>query len=399
MTQEVAALIPDHTIMQEALAKVALSQSPPLSPSIGSFAIELKPKWGFLPDPSAISPSTQIKLRTCRYCMHQQYKARKDDSHTVSNFCPLDVYSGDSTRVKAAFEELCSNPQNNLRFFVDGAPCGVQDDVTRTRLDEFISGGFDNLLTLISKVFAEDPLLRVLKTRQQSLDAYDIEWIYRWYQSLVENGKTPSDTDEQEWEEAVRRFLDEGGGAVISWILESDCLIDALALVGPKRSAEETGVPEIVADASSEAGITSLQSSKRKRKEGSLSDDDEKSEPESKRKRRKVVADSDPFQMDISDEEKLLRIRLFMLSVTLKDVSVILTFAKDSSLESHEDEAAPHLGNPMGKVRVADQAFTYKLRVVDIDPKRVSKIPHYWKLDQDIVSHSKSLKCEKQCNP
>ena len=39
----------------------------------------------------------------------------------------------------------------------------------------------------------------------------------------------------------------------------------------------------------------------------------------------------------------------------------------------------------MGKIRLGNAVLGYKLRVVDIDPKRISKIPHYLQLDEDIV--------------
>ena len=38
--------------------------------------------------------------------------------------------------------------------------------------------------------------------------------------------------------------------------------------------------------------------------------------------------DAEAFREDISDEEKIRRLRLFMLSVTLKDLSVMITFSK-----------------------------------------------------------------------
>ena len=68
------------------------------------------------------------------------------------------------------------------------------------------------MLDIIAKVLVDDPLLRVLKTRQQSLDAYDIEWISRWYSALVEVGKEPSDPTEDEWEDVVQDYMDGGRG-------------------------------------------------------------------------------------------------------------------------------------------------------------------------------------------
>lgn len=105
-----------------------------------TFCIEIKPKWGFLPCSSAISPETSIKKTVCRYCMHQQLKLKFGESKkwkitavasifcvqedlsletvrwwfcvlsvlvsSLSGFCPLDLYSGVPARVSNAVLEL-----------------------------------------------------------------------------------------------------------------------------------------------------------------------------------------------------------------------------------------------------------------------------------------------------
>ncbi|KZV71837.1 hypothetical protein PENSPDRAFT_577031 [Peniophora sp. CONT] len=94
------------------------------------WAVEIKPKWGFLP---ASSPSS-VKSRTCRTCMHDHYRRVKDhkDLQThplaaeegVDAYCPLDLFSGDVSRVRRALGALWTRwergegKENKLRMFV-----------------------------------------------------------------------------------------------------------------------------------------------------------------------------------------------------------------------------------------------------------------------------------------
>ncbi|KAJ3056634.1 Inositol-pentakisphosphate 2-kinase [Rhizophlyctis rosea] len=349
MNQSVAPLLPDHTLMQEVFAANSVLDSSAAPPP-----------------PSA--PPTVVAL---------ELKVEDDEL-----FCPLDLYSGDVNRVKSALQVLCQTPQNNLRFFLDGAQYPVDNTDTRARLDLFLSGGFDKILDLIAKILIDDPLFRVLKTRQQSLDAYDIEWIFKWYSALAETGKEPRDPTEEEWEAIVQDYLDEGRE-------------------GPKRAVDGS-ISAINADAGSfdSGSDTEAPQPKRKRKDSTASIGSlDRHSFEPKGKRRRLDSDTDPFRDEISDAEKLHRVQLFMLSVTLKDLSVIITVDKDNNSKEEKSDQAPHLGKPMGAIRLGNESFRYKLRVVDIDPKRIDKISHYYQLDQDIIRHFQTLKEDKRCQP
>lgn len=101
-------------------------------------AIEIKPKWGFLPQAQHLTPpeSIPVKTRNCRYCLHQHY--RGENVEGAATFCPLDLYSGDRMRVRHALEGLwevwhhSDGGKNNLRVFVDGKkvlPASVSSSV------------------------------------------------------------------------------------------------------------------------------------------------------------------------------------------------------------------------------------------------------------------------------
>lgn len=49
--------------------------------------IEIKPKWGFLPDPTWLpEESREIKMQHCRFCMHRQYKQRGREEKEAKEF-------------------------------------------------------------------------------------------------------------------------------------------------------------------------------------------------------------------------------------------------------------------------------------------------------------------------
>jgi inositol-pentakisphosphate 2-kinase len=62
---------------------------------------------------------------TCRFCMHAHLKSTEGDNVSLG-YCPLDLYSGEESRVLRAIHSLwdawigTSGHINNLRVFVGG---------------------------------------------------------------------------------------------------------------------------------------------------------------------------------------------------------------------------------------------------------------------------------------
>lgn len=93
----------------------------------------LQPKWSFLPNTTFLSSSTHpVKSRTCRFCMHSSMKSSAD-KQVPSGYCPLDLFSGDSTRIKNAIHSLydawllSKGTLNNLKIFVRGNKISIED--------------------------------------------------------------------------------------------------------------------------------------------------------------------------------------------------------------------------------------------------------------------------------
>lgn len=47
-------------------------------------------------------------------------KLKNERIKDISSYCPVDLFSGSANRMNRAIKGLISNPQNNLKMFVDG---------------------------------------------------------------------------------------------------------------------------------------------------------------------------------------------------------------------------------------------------------------------------------------
>lgn len=94
-----------------------------------TFSVEIKPKCGFIPTSSYIKKEHFVKLSTCHYCMLQRTKVAEGKYTRPSQYCPVNLFSGDINRVFFALQSLVLDPQNNLRIFKDGFPIFTEEIV------------------------------------------------------------------------------------------------------------------------------------------------------------------------------------------------------------------------------------------------------------------------------
>jgi inositol-pentakisphosphate 2-kinase len=139
----------------------------------GPVAVEIKPKWGFMPRIEG------QKQKTCRFCMHSHLRG----SH--SHYCPLDLYSGDRSRVKTALDALLTTPRNNFRVVMN---------------EPFTH---EALVALLTEILVSDPILPKLVKLQSSLDELDVETIWPMYEKHKDKLENLSLDD---WVQAVSHF-------------------------------------------------------------------------------------------------------------------------------------------------------------------------------------------------
>ncbi|KAH7920689.1 hypothetical protein BV22DRAFT_1039549 [Leucogyrophana mollusca] len=150
-------------------------------------AVEIKPKWGFLPTPTHLSPSTvSVKTQTCRFCRHNYLRSNKGKD-IPSTYCPLDLYSGNRERVAKAVHDLWSGwcasdgSLNNCRLFAKGKMVKMSDPSAMKLLSESLAteGELSHLessfTNAILDLLIDSPVLRTISYLQRSLDPLDIE--------------------------------------------------------------------------------------------------------------------------------------------------------------------------------------------------------------------------------
>ncbi|KAI0078850.1 hypothetical protein K474DRAFT_1706046 [Panus rudis PR-1116 ss-1] len=162
-------------------------------------AVEIKPKWSFLPSSAHLSPnSVSIKTRTCRFCMHSHLKAGEGEDVSLG-YCPLDLYSGEEERVKKALVALwdvwigSSGSVNNLKVFVDGhilrpstLPSSIaplaQQILSSSETEPTLDRVRDQFVAELLPLLLGTPVLETLSTHQRKLDILDIEGLVALWQ-------------------------------------------------------------------------------------------------------------------------------------------------------------------------------------------------------------------------
>ncbi|WVQ96629.1 hypothetical protein IAU59_003734 [Kwoniella sp. CBS 9459] len=167
ITSDIQALVmEDTTINENGDDKVTL-------------AVEIKPKWGFLPSAEWITPpeAVSIKSQNCRFCLHSHLRAGISDSE--KGFCPLDLYSGDDAKMTLAVDHLWQmwvengGKGNNWRMFINGDKInpdqvGTIPDLTG---ESTLSA---KIASLVIPALRSSQALDQLRTLQSTLDPTDV---------------------------------------------------------------------------------------------------------------------------------------------------------------------------------------------------------------------------------
>jgi len=177
-------------------------------------AVEIKPKWGFIPNPAHLSQETaEVKMATCRFCMHARFKA---EDGVPTQYCPLDLYSGDEARMRKAIRDLwngwvrSNGALNNMKVFVSGKM--IRPSESYHSLVEFLSAGTEVHEALATALLPllRTPALKTISNLQRSLDALDIEGITKLHGMSYPNAKglggVQRDPSLEEWRDFAASY-------------------------------------------------------------------------------------------------------------------------------------------------------------------------------------------------
>ncbi|XP_057965131.1 inositol-pentakisphosphate 2-kinase-like [Malania oleifera] len=184
-----ALLMSDHSVFCQGTVKG--------EPSI---SIEIKPKCGFLPFSRFIAEGNDIKRSVSRFRMHQLLKLHHKEISQISEYDPLDLFSGSKDRIYKAIMALFTTPQNNLRVFLNGSLAfgglGGGSDSTYFVNSEALESALmhairaeDGLRTmrfieLVAETVFKSKVLDLL-LKVQKLDNFDIEGAIHAYYDVV----------------------------------------------------------------------------------------------------------------------------------------------------------------------------------------------------------------------
>ncbi|XP_017699409.2 inositol-pentakisphosphate 2-kinase IPK1 isoform X2 [Phoenix dactylifera] len=161
-------------------------------------AVEIKPKCGFLPSSEFITKANAIKKSVTRFRMHQFLKLHQGEISKVSEYNPLDLFSGSKDRIYQAMTALFATPQNNFRIFLNGSlifgglgggmdSSAVRSHETNTAIEDLIKVSglqLPSFLELVSEtIFSSGVLDQLLAT--QKLDVLDIEGAIHAYYNII----------------------------------------------------------------------------------------------------------------------------------------------------------------------------------------------------------------------
>ncbi|KAI7853628.1 inositol-pentakisphosphate 2-kinase [Circinella umbellata] len=161
--------------------------------------VEIKPKWGFKPMSLYIQEKYKtIKAMQCRFCMHTWYKHNRSDM----NYCPLDLYSMNPSRMKRALKALENEPMHDKLHINHYYPHDNNSHNYSSKLPMAT-----DILDIITLILYQEPLLPRLKMLQRDLDQLNIEGIFPIYKKLLEQDQIELPMyDIDIWQQVVQEF-------------------------------------------------------------------------------------------------------------------------------------------------------------------------------------------------
>jgi inositol-pentakisphosphate 2-kinase len=329
LTGGTALLITDHSSFYTVPGRVE-----DLPPTI---TVEIKPKWGCLPTAGTISEENNIKKHVSRFSMHQHLKLKQGKISSLSKYSPLDLFSGNTDGIHKALLALFETPQNNLRIFMDGV--------------EIFGGPEDGGSTEEAISILEEQLQRVSAApKGQRVVAFQRLVAHMLHTSkILESLLYVQQLDEYDIE-----------GAIVAYhnFLKPDA---------------DTGTGDISLTNKSSHGTTNEAVGP-----GNTKIDNLVLEKEGKH----IDRDLDWVQSLSWDESRRV-VRNYLIAATAKDCGLMLTLRP---LYNNSGKPFPVPSTFVTACPTTTQQFVYKIALLDMDLKRLKKMPFYLSLDNEIVS-------------
>ena len=79
----------------------------------------------------------------CHRCLKQEAKFKAGEIESISQYCPLDLFSGDLNRMKRAILDLYENPHNRFKIFKNGQMMYTDKIGNHAEVDQELSHFFN----------------------------------------------------------------------------------------------------------------------------------------------------------------------------------------------------------------------------------------------------------------
>lgn len=355
-------------------------------------SVEIKPKAGYLASSPLILPAHRCKWYHSRYYLQQElmkkgivkrgwHKERNQDAEDTasnrhmfrrSNYSPLDLFSGDSNRIKSALEDLSKNMQNNFRVWCDGVQVfGEYDNLTA---DEYK----DMLHAIIGKQHCSMPISDARLITLDLINHVVAGVIHR--EKLLQNLLRLQRLDEIDADGAVqiyKRLLDlcSGSECEAETVLErhyigslDDSCREQLLSSSPFRMPQCPHLHELLNE------IHQFEHHLQNQRQGRLAVDESIAD--------RYYSSCNHHVQKLSKEACIYLLSNWLLSLTMCDVSFFVTF---ELVPQKESIGIPNECNQSGdsggsfvctfdKLPVSSVVINYELKLIDFDPKPVKKI-------------------------
>ncbi|XP_059470979.1 inositol-pentakisphosphate 2-kinase [Neocloeon triangulifer] len=324
---DLVAVYPDYTLLPESLTDQVGGTS--------TFCVEIKPKQGWIHPEDRIMPK-------CTYCMKQYLKLKNKSISRLSDYCPLDLYSGNKQRMKDAIQALLVSPQNNLKIFKDGYL--IYGEGEKTNLLDVLRCWFGPKNKLAEhQVLLETFCNLVIESLCREIP--DSSTLERLRSALLSEEKREANGSPRD---SLCRQVNSLWQPVCDWNrqpLPPNCILGRILAV------QMLEVPRSQVDLK--------------------------------------VHDAFPF---LDGDEYLTPVQRYLLAATAKDCSVLLSFQQTS--QERVDILPPrHVIHET----ISQQSFVFNIGVSDLDPKPLSCIEKHRKRDLEMLMAMLELtSCNKQ---
>ncbi|GAB1598487.1 inositol-pentakisphosphate 2-kinase-like isoform X1 [Argonauta hians] len=324
-------------------------------PCPATISIEIKPKSGFIPISNYIK--NPIKFKVCKFCMRSHLKSKGGMWLEQSRYCPIDLFSGNPTRVRHAIHELLNTPQNNLKICKNGVE--VYSEYVKEDLTEILEDFFGD---------------RVQNAGNANLSCLDV-----FINLVVDALHCPMDTctpiycashkSQNQEQRCLNSTYRSSTDKDSHYYFPRGCILEKILSVQYLDDMDIEGIYPL---------YQQLQKHFQKYPED----------------RKKYCLDG-PYRGDnwyvVSNNNNIeaagisdilytmIKVKQFLVAQTVKDCSIILAMQRQDHCS--EISGVPHLTDCFG------QPYKHSLAIIDLDPKSFEKIPVYMKEDENIVNN------------